>query len=264
MKRTTPLVVVGVVAALALLTLASSVYTVSMVEQVVITQFGKPIPGSEKIGPGLHFKTPFVQTVNRVEKRLISWDGEPNPLVTRDKKNIFVDSYARWRVAKPLAFLTSCQGMIDVGQKKLDDIIDSAVRNVVGKYDLIEVVRTTNNELVYESEELAAEQRARAEKIEVGRDKMMREIRDEAAGLLDPGLGIEVTDVRIKRVNYARQEVRQSLYENMIAERQRIAKRYRSEAQEKADKILGETNREVLLISGEAEEKKLPGEEQPH
>jgi membrane protease subunit HflC len=244
---------VGAVIVIAVIVLASSIYTVSMTEWVVITQFGRPVPGSEKIGPGLHFKTPFVQTVNRIEKRLIAWDADPDTFVTRDKKNIFVDAYARWRVVRPLDFLTSVQGNINLGQKKLDDIIDAGIRDVVGRYNLIEVGRTSNRELAYESEELAEEQRARAEKIEVGRDKMMAEILEKAAARLDPGLGIEITDVRIKRVNYAKREVRVSLFNNMSAERQRIAQRYRSEAAGEANRILGETNGEVMQIQGEAE-----------
>jgi len=248
------LAAVGAVVVIAVIILASSLYTVSMTEWVVITQFGRPVPGSEKIGPGLHFKTPFVQTVNRIEKRLIAWDADPDTFVTRDKKNIFVDAYARWRVVRPLDFLTSVQGNINLGQKKLDDIIDAGIRDVVGRSNLIEVGRTSNRELAYESQELADEQRARAENIEVGRDKMMAEILEKAAARLDPGLGIEITDVRIKRVNYAKREVRISLFQNMAAERQRIAQKFRSEAAGEANRILGETNRDVMLIQGQAEE----------
>ena len=239
---------------IAVVVFAASLYTVSMTEWVVITQFGKPVPESEKIGPGLHFKTPFIQMVNRIEKRLIAWDADPDTFVTRDKKNIFVDAYARWKVVRPLDFLTSVEGNINLGQKKLDDIVDAAIRDVVGRYDLIEVVRTSNRELAYESEELTEEQRARAERIEVGRDKMMAEILEKAIARLDTGLGIEITDVRIKRVNYAKREVRASLFNNMIAERQRIAQRYRSEAAGEANRILGETNGQVMLVRGEAEE----------
>jgi len=245
---------IGALIVIVVIILASSLYTVSMTEWVVITQFGRPVPGSEKIGPGLHFKTPFVQTVNRIEKRLIAWDADPDTFVTRDKKNIFVDAYARWRVVRPLDFLTSVQGNINLGQKKLDDIIDAGIRDVVGRYNLIEVGRTSNRELAYESQELADEQRARAEKIEVGRDKMMAEILEKASARLDPGLGIEITDVRIKRVNYAKREVRISLFQNMAAERQRIAQKFRSEAAGEANRILGETNRDVMLIQGQAEE----------
>lgn len=253
MNVRTVLIAAGAVAAVAAVVLASSMYTVSMTEWIIITQFGEPVPGSEKTGPGLHFKSPFIQTVNRIEKRILAWDGDPDPLVTREKKNIFVDSYARWRVVRPLDFLTSLEGRIDNGQKKLDDIIDSAVRDVVGRYDLIEVVRSSNRELAYESEELAAEQRARAANIKTGRNKMMEEILEKASSLLDPGLGIEIIDVRIKRVNYV-ESVRRSVYERMISERDRIAKRYRSEAREQGNIILGETNKELALIRGEAEE----------
>lgn len=254
MKVNPILVIAGVVAFVVLLVVGSSLYTVSMTEWVVITQFGRPVPGSEKIGPGLHMKTPFVQKVNRIEKRMIAWDADPDTFVTRDKKSIYVDCYARWKVVRPLDFLTSVEGRIDLGQKKLDDIIDAAVRDVVGTYNLIEVARTSNRELAYESEELAEEQRARAEKITMGRDRMMAEILRKATERLDQRLGIEIIDVRIKRVNYAKPEVRRSLYGNMAAERQRIAQRYRSEAAGEANRILGETNKEVMLIGGEAEE----------
>ncbi|MBD3349021.1 MAG: protease modulator HflC, partial [Candidatus Eisenbacteria bacterium] len=246
-------VAAAVVVVLALLVFASSAYTVKETEWVVLTEFGKPVEGSEKTGPGLHFKTPFIQKVNRIEKRILPWDGDPNRIPTRDKKYIFVDTFARWSVVRPLAFFTSLEGRIQNGHKKLDDIIDSVVRDVVGQYNLIEVVRSSNRELAYESEELAAEMRARAEKIEVGRTKIVAEIRKKATSLLKQDFGIAILDVRIKRVNYV-ESVRKSVYQRMVSERERIATRYRSEAQEQRDIILGETNRQLALIRGEGEE----------
>ncbi len=260
MKVPAILVGVGVVVVIGLILLFSSLYTVSEYEWVVVTEFGKPVrvlpeldeSGKQVTGPGLYAKTPFIQSVHRIEKRIIAWDGAANRIPTRDKKYIWIDTFARWRVARPLPFYTSVQGRIDQGQKKLDDIIDAAVRDVVGNYNLIEVVRSSNRDLAYESEELAAEQRARAAKIIVGRAKMTDQIRQKASADLDDKLGIEVVDVRIKRVNYV-QSVRTTIYERMKSERERIAARYLSEAQEQGDMILGETNRVLAQIKGESD-----------
>lgn len=260
MKVPAVLVGAGVVVVIGLVVLSSSLYTVSEYEWVVLTEFGKPVrvvpeldeSGEQVTGPGLYFKTPFIQAVHRIEKRLIAWDGDPNQIPTRDKKYIWIDTFARWKVVRPLEFYTSLQGRIDYGQKKLDDIVDAAVRDVVGQYNLVEVVRTSNRDLQYESEELAAEQRERAAEIAVGREKMTEQVRKKASSDLDRKLGIDIVDVRIKRVNYV-ESVRRSIYERMKSERERIASRYQSEAKEQSNIILGETNRVLAQIKGESD-----------
>ncbi len=260
MKVPAILVGVGVVVIIALAFLFASLYTVSEYEWVVVTEFGKPVrvvpelgeTGKPVTGPGLYVKTPFIQSLHRIEKRMLAWDGDANRIPTRDKKYIWIDTFARWRVVRPLMFYTSVQGRIDQGQKKLDDIVDSAMRDVVGRYNLIEVVRSSNRELQYESEDLAAEQRERGEKIAFGREKMTEEIRKKASADLEKKLGIEIVNIRIKRVNYV-QSVRATIYDRMKSERERIASRYRSEAKEQSAVILGETNLVLEQIKGETD-----------
>lgn len=260
MKARILLIVLGIVAVILALLASASLYTVSETEWAVLTEFGKPVrvvpemdaSGAQVGSPGLYLKKPFIQTVHRLEKRLIAWDGSPNRIPTRDKKYIWIDTFARWRIVRPLSYYTSLGGRLAAGHKKLDDIVDAAVRDIIGQYPLIEVVRSTNRDLQYESEELAAEQRERSEGITVGRLKMMVQIRANTGDRLDPGLGIEIVDVCIKRVNYV-ESVRKSIYERMKSERERIASKYRSEAQEQQNIILGETNYLLASIRGEAE-----------
>lgn len=260
MRIRAPLIAVGVVALLAIVLLSQSLYVVSETEWVVVTEFGKPVrvvPEIDKSGrqvgtAGLYTKTPLIQSVNRLEKRIMSWDGDPNRIPTKDKKYIWIDTFARWRIAQPLSFFQSLEGRIEQGHKKLDDIVDAVVRDVVGSYNLIEVVRSSDRALVYESEELAAEQQALAGKSLAGRrEHITKEIRRKAAAKLEKDFGIYIVDIRIKRVNYV-STVRQSIYDRMKSERERIASRFRSEAQEQRDIILGDTNRELAVIRGEA------------
>jgi membrane protease subunit HflC len=173
---------------------------------------------------------------------------------------IFIDTWARWRIVDPQRFFTACTTM-DGGQKTLDDLVDSAVRDVVGSHNLIEVVRSSNRELVYEAEDDIEEDRPQQANIDVGREKMEQAVREKAGRGLTEKYGIELVDVRIKRINYV-ESVRKSVYERMIAERDRIAARYDSEAEEQRDIILGETNKELAIIEGEGEEKskKVRGE----
>jgi len=254
------LVGAAVAVAIAAVVLYSSAYTVNEAEWAVVTQFGQPVrvvpevdpkTGEHLAGPGLYFRTPLIQEVTRLEKRVLSWDGIPSSIPTRDKKYIDIDTFARWRIVRPTPFYQALGSNLDAGQRKLDDIVDSAVRDVIGSYNLIEVVRSTDRGLVYETEELAAEQRGRAEAIEKGRRRIEIEIAEKAAAKLDPSLGIELVDVRIKRVNYIA-NVSARIYERMQSERKRIASRYRSEAQEQSDIILGDTNMQLAEIEGEA------------
>jgi len=231
---------------------AACTYTVSEIEQVVITQFGRPV--REVTEPGLKFKKPFVQMVNRLEKRILAWDGEPDRMPTKDKKNIYIDVWARWKITKPMQFFTAVR-TTQRGQKILDDIVDSVVRDVVGKYNLIEVVRSTNRKLVYEIEDKVQEDRAHRYNVEVGRAKMEEEILDKSSRALDEDTyGMKLVDVKIKRINYV-ESVRKSVYKRMEAERLRIAARYASEAEEQREIILGETQKELAVIQGDGEQK---------
>jgi membrane protease subunit HflC len=234
-----------VVAALVALLLLASVYTLSETEQAIITQFGKPIGGIVAT-PGLHLKLPFVQTVHRFDKRWLEFDGDPNEIPTKDKKYIWVDTYARWRIQDPLRFYEAVRDERG-GQSRLDDIVDGETRNAIASYDLIEVVRSSNRDF-QKTEELegigAAEAMAR---IVTGRGKIGQQILDKAAKIT-PQFGIELVDVRFKRINYV-ETVQQKVFERMVSERKRIAERSRSEGQGRAAEIRGQKERDVLGAS---------------
>ena len=224
--------------------LYSSAYTVEEGKLAVITQFGKPMGAIEE--PGLHFKMPFIQDVHYLEKRLLPWDGDPESMQTRDKKRIDIDVWARWRIVDPMKFFVKLRTE-QRGQKILDDLVDSAVRDVVARHKLIDVVRKSNAPLVYESDEL--QRRASDQVTGQGRDSVEEEI---LSGVDMGSYGMELVKVRIKRVNYV-QSVRQTVYERMISERLRIARLYDSEAVEEQNKILGQTQKELDQIEGEME-----------
>lgn len=242
------LIIIGVAAFIVLIVLFSSAYIVGETEQVIITQFGKPV-GDPVATPGMHFKLPLIQNVNSFDKRFLEWDGDPNQIPTKDKRFIWVDSYARWRITDPLLFF---QRLRDerVAQSRLDDILDGETRNAIANHDLVEVIRSTNRKL--EFGEIAEEiLDVEAEfKIEFGREKLTRLIIENARPRL-VDLGIELLDLRLKRINYV-EEVQQKIYERMIAERQRIADKYRSEGQGEAAKILGDKARDLNEIESEA------------
>ena len=246
MKR--PMLVVQIVAVLALLLLLSGVaYQVGEAEQVIITQFGEPV-GDPVVEPGLHFKVPFIQDVNYFEKRFLEWDGNPNQMPTKDKRFIWVDTYARWRIVDPLKFFQRLRDERGA-QSRLDDILDGEARNAVARYDLIELVRSTNRppeDVPVESEEEAAV----LSQIEMGRPAIVTEILKAAQGRT-ADLGIEILDIRLKRINYV-EEVQKDVFARMIAERQRIAELYRSEGQGEAARIRGEQERDLQRIQSEA------------
>ena len=246
MKR--PMLVVQIVAVLALLLLLSGVaYQVGETEQVIITQFGEPV-GDPVVEPGLHFKVPFIQDVNYFEKRFLEWDGNPNQMPTKDKRFIWVDTYARWRIVDPLKFFQRLRDERGA-QSRLDDILDGEARNAVARYDLIELVRSTNRppeDVPVESEEEAAV----LSQIEMGRPAIVTEILKAAQGRT-ADLGIEILDIRLKRINYV-EEVQKDVFARMIAERQRIAELYRSEGQGEAARIRGEQERDLQRIQSEA------------
>ena len=236
-----------VLGAALLIVFAAAAYRVGEAEQVIITQFGDPV-GAPVTTPGLHFKLPFVQQANYFDKRFLEWDGSPNQVPTKDKRFIWVDTYARWRIADPLLFFQRLRDERGA-QSRLDDILDGETRNAVARYDLIELVRNSNrdpDEVPVEAEE----ERLILTVIEKGREQVSREILERAtAGLAD--LGIELLDLRIKRINYV-DEVQRDVFARMIAERRRIAELYRSEGQGEAARIQGERERELQRIQSEA------------
>ena len=236
-----------VVAIVLLVVLSQTGYTVNETEQVIITQFGDPV-GVPVVTPGLHFKVPFIQRINVFDKRFLEWDGNPNQVPTRDKRFIWVDTYARWRITDPLLFFQRLRDERGA-QSRLDDILDGETRNAVARHDLIELVRSTNrsaDDVPIESEEEAVI----LEKIERGRQKIQRDILETAAGRT-ADLGIELLDLRLKRINYV-EEVQQDVFARMIAERQRIAEQFRSEGQGESARIHGERERELAQIQSEA------------
>ena len=230
-----------------LIVLSGATYQVSEVDQVIVTQFGNPI-GEAVTKAGLHFKVPFIQKTNYFDKRFLEWDGNPNQVPTKDKRFIWVDTYARWRIVDPLRFFERLRDERGA-QSRLDDILDGETRNSVARYDLIEIVRSSNrnpDDVLVESEEEAAI----LEPIGMGRGKIALEILERSA-VSTADFGIELLDLRLKRINYV-EEVQQDVFARMIAERQRIAEEFRSEGQGEAARIGGERDRELQRIQSEA------------
>lgn len=237
---------IGALAA-ALVVYSSSAFTVGEAEQVIITQFGDPV-GTPITDAGLHFKVPFIQQANYFDRRFLEWDGNPNQVPTKDKRFIWVDTYARWRIVDPLRFFERLRDERGA-QSRLDDILDGETRNAVARYDLIELVRNTNRnreDIPIEAEE----EEVILNKIVKGREQVSREILERAAERTSD-LGIELLDLRIKRINYV-EEVQRDVFARMIAERQRIAELFRSEGQGEAARIEGERERELQRIQSEA------------
>jgi len=239
----------GVVLLVTLFFASGALFIVQETQQVVITQFGQPI-GKPIVAAGLHFKLPFIQRAHYFEKRLLEWDGDPNQIPTKDKKYIWVDTTARWRIADPLKFLQSVGNEIGA-QSRLDDIINSATRDAITSHLLIEAVRDTNRilESKQEGEDVIVTEEA-LEHINVGRNQLTRTILEKAKPLA-PQYGIEILDVRIKRINYV-EDVRNKVYDRMIAERKRAAERYRSEGQGKSAEIQGQVAKELKQITSQA------------
>ena len=240
---------IGVVLGLVMLVLllGKPLYTVTEINQAIITQFGDPV-GAPVTEPGLHLKLPYIQTANMFEKRFLEWDGFPNQVPTRDRRFIFVDTYARWRITDPLLFFQRLRDERGA-QSRLDDILDGETRNAVARHDLIEIVRTSNrvpvNTTVGEQEEQEV-----LEAITTGREEITQEILQAAAAAVGD-LGIELLDLKFKRINYV-PEVQQDVFARMIAERQRIAEEFRSEGQGESARIQGERERDLAQIESEA------------
>jgi membrane protease subunit HflC len=220
-------------------------------EQVVITRFGK-IVRKPITTPGLNFRIPIIDTVNKYPKNLQHWDGDPGQIPTKDKTFIWVDSFARWKITDPVSFRETVGDVISANSR-LNDIIDPAVRNAVTSYRLIETVRSSNRELdTFEEgfDDADGRQQRQSFRIATGREKITDSILIEAQPKLDK-FGIELVDVQIKRVNYVDQ-VRDSVYNRMIAERRQIAEKFRSEGVGEARKIRGDKERDLKEINSEA------------
>ncbi|MGD2015533.1 MAG: protease modulator HflC [Desulfobacterales bacterium] len=240
------ILIIIVVAAAAFL-VYNAAYTINETEQVIITQFGR-IVGTPKTDPGLKFKVPFIQNANYFPKNLLDWDGDPGQIPTLDKTFIWVDTFARWKITDPIKFFQTVNNQFNaVG--KLNDIIDPAVRNFITSHSLIEAVRKSSRSL--DTSDVDPEDRIRTSyAISVGREKITQGILKQAQPKLAQ-FGIELVDVKIKRINYVEQ-VRKSVYGRMIAERKQIAEKYRSEGRGEAQKILGERERDLQKITSEA------------
>ncbi len=244
-------ILLGLVAAAVLLVVSGALYTVDETKQVIITQFGKPV-GEPKTEAGLKFKLPFVQQVNPVEKRILEWDGSPSDMPTKDKLYIAVDLFARWRIVDPLQYFLRLRDERSA-QSRLDDILGSETRNAVAKHELIELVRTTKDREPLRDASLSEADLATLGglvPIRKGRALVEQEIFAAAAPKVEV-FGIELLDIRFKRINY-NESVRPKIYERMISERRQIAERFRSEGNGEAARINGNRERELQRIQSEA------------
>ena len=230
----------------------NSAFIIDQAEQGIIVQFGEPI-GDVIDEPGLHWRVPFIQEVRRFDKRLLSWDGDVSQIPTLGREFIIVDSTARWRIMDPLQFLRSVRDERGA-RTRLDDILDSVVRDIVSGTELEEIVRSADWQVdvsALAEEEIDALAETDLERPTKGRAQLEDEMLAAASRLM-PNLGIELVDVRIKRINYI-DSVRQQVEARMISERQSIAARFRSEGEGRSQEILGNMQRELRRISSEAE-----------
>jgi membrane protease subunit HflC len=242
--------ILAVIAAVGTAVAASSLYTVSEVEQVIITQFGKPV-GAPVTTAGLKVKVPFIQNVNPIDKRILEWDGNPSDMPTKDKLYIAVDLFARWRITDPLQYFLRLRDERSA-QSRLDDILGSETRNAVAKHELIEIIRTTRDRVPLRDALLTnADQDVGAlVPIQKGRKLVEREIFDAAAEKVQV-FGIELLDIRFKRIHY-NESVRPKIYDRMISERRQIAERFLSEGHGEAARIRGNRQRDLNKIQSEA------------
>jgi membrane protease subunit HflC len=248
--KTKGMILIGIVIALFIIGYFSA-YIVNETEQVVVTQIGKVV-GTPKTEPGLYFLIPVFQIPNTLPKNLLEWDGDPGQIPTMEKTYIWVDTFARWKIVDPIKFLESVKDL-NSAQGRLDEIIDPAVRNLITSNKLIEAVRKSNREMDIVEMGMDAktqEDQKTTYSISTGRDKITKGIMEQAIPKLAK-FGIELVDVKIKRINYV-EEVRKSVYGRMIAERKQIAEKFRSEGKGEARKILGEKERDLKLITSEA------------
>lgn len=230
--------------------LYQSLFVVQETEQVILTQFGE-IQGVPVTEAGLHWRVPFIQKVNKLEKRVLSWDGESSELPTKDKLFVRIDSFARWKIKDPRTFFLRLRNE-RTALTRLDDILDSAAREAIANHVLLEIVRSENREVILDEElkQLDSDVIGRLDKISVGRDRIERMIVAAAQPTLET-LGIELLDLRIKRLNY-NDNVQRQIFQRMISEREQIAARFRSEGEGEAARILGQRDRDLRDIQSEA------------
>jgi membrane protease subunit HflC len=240
------------VLAIGIVALMSSIYTVSEVEQVIVTQFGKPV-GEPVTSAGLKLKLPFIQDVNPIDKRVLEWDGRPSDMPTKDKLYISVDLFARWRITEPLQYFLRLRDERSA-QSRLDDILGSETRNAVAKHELIEIIRTTKDRVPLRDALLTDAEReldmGSLVPIQKGRKLVEQEIFSAAAEKVRV-FGIELLDIRFKRINY-NESVRPKIYDRMISERRQIAERFLSEGNGEAARIRGNRVRDLNKIQSEA------------
>jgi len=244
------LILIIVLACVALV-LTGSLYTVNEIEQVIITQFGKPV-GDPVTTAGLKMKIPFIQEVNSIDKRILEWDGSPSDMPTKDKLYISVDLFARWRIVDPLQYFLRLRDERSA-QSRLDDILGSETRNAVAKHELIEIIRTTKDRVPLQDATLADPNNTAVGTlvpIQKGRQQVEKEIIEAAAPKVRV-FGIELLDIRFKRINY-NASVQPKIYDRMISERRQIAERFRSEGNGEAARILGNRERDLNRIQSEA------------
>ncbi len=238
MKYISIIAAIGIIIALSVL--GGVFFIVDETQQVIVTQFGKPV-GKPITTPGLHMKVPFIQNINYFDKRFLAWDGDPNQIPTKDKRFIWVDTYARWHITDALLFFQRLRDERGA-QSRLDDILDGETRNAIAKHVLIELVRSSS------PEKPEGEQGTLT--IKFGREQLEQEVLKAASSRVT-NLGIEILDFKFKRINYV-EEVRKEVYYRMISERKRIAEEYRSEGAGEAARISGEKDRELKTITSEA------------
>ncbi len=238
-----------------------TMYTIDETEQVVITQFGR-IVGETVEDAGLHFKLPW-QSVNEFDKRILEWDGIPTQIPDLEKKNIIIDTFARWRINDAKQFLISLQGEERAAQARLDDVLEASTRDIVTKHPIIEMIRNSNRDMVVvDVGSLVRKDAPEDMKIKKGRDQLQKMILEKAKSSMTD-VGIEIIDIKIKRINYV-ESVRTEIYRRMISERHRIAERFRSEGagaareidgkrQRMLEQTISEAERKVLEITGKAE-----------
>ena len=237
-----------IVIAAGILLVYSAAYVVDETEQVLITQFGRVV-GKPVTLPGLKFKLPFLQVANFFPKNLLTWDGEPGQVPTKDKTYIWVDAFARWKIVDPIKYFQTVTHEI-AAIERLDDLIDPAMRNLVTSYPLVESVRNTDRRMDT-LESMVDEHKERVQyKVDLGRDEITKRILKQASEKLTQ-FGIELVDVKIKRINYI-ENVRDAVYNRMIAERNQIAEKYRAEGQGEASNIRGEKEKELQVIKSQA------------
>ena len=249
--RKTLALAAGGLALLGLLALSGVFYTLAESQQAIVLQFGRPV-GPPVTRAGLHLKLPFIQEVRRFEKRLLIWDGDPNQIPTKGREFIWIDTTARWRIADAQRFLESVATEAGA-QSRLDDIVDSVVRDLVSGSELVELVRSASWEVPVGEvlKEVPAEQQEALKKeITRGREEITRTILAEARKII-PQYGIELVDVRIKRLDYV-ESVREKVYARMISERKRIAAQFRSEGEGRGAEILGAMEKDLRQIRSAA------------